>query len=180
MAKKPNYKPSEVNGPSIYHLKNQTVYYDFLTKNGYVLTSGDLNAYSLYSNRWIIGLMALIITYMIWNNLFISFVSCAGIGIVLEAWYRFKIMPELYTIENFQRPYKNNIIYTFAANASMGMLIAFLVFSLIIIVATIVVLFNAEPGTDLGSVILMFIVVLVIMVMCIAAIVVKAKRSNNH
>ena len=176
MANKPNYKASEINGPSIYHLKNQTVHYDMFTKNGYVLTSSDLNAYSLYSNKWLFGLIALLLTFLIWDRIFLSILLCLLIVGAFEAWYRIKKVPDLYTIPNFQRPYQNNIVISFAKNSSKGMLIAFLVFSLLISTATTYVLLTAPEEANTASMWFMLILTLGCAIVSGGAIAVKAKH----
>ena len=65
---KNNFKSNELEGLYIYtDKKNQKIYLDPITKNGYVITPEKQNTFKVYSNTFLFGVLSAIFIYMIFE-----------------------------------------------------------------------------------------------------------------
>ena len=63
---KNNFKSNELEGLNIYtDKKNQKIYLDPITKNGYVITPEKQNTFKVYSNTVLFAILSAIFIYMI-------------------------------------------------------------------------------------------------------------------
>ena len=70
-------KASDLRGVSIYQEKKRTVYYDVLTKSGYVINNAEVRNYMLFSNRHTAIILGAVVIYYLSNNVVLS----VGLGI---------------------------------------------------------------------------------------------------
>lgn len=111
---------ASVAGINIYKdSRNRTVYFDRLTKDGYVITAHNVNQYNFYSKRFLIPLIAFaLLSTLNVGGYKLGFgkaaLICLGIIIVMEYLFRFRFLKSLTTIPNFRpekkKPYLQQII----------------------------------------------------------------------
>jgi len=102
---------SEVNGLFIYHEKNiGTVWYDILTKKGYILVNSDFKQYVLYTavlpTAVLVGLMLYIMAKV---GIVLSIVAFLVIFVAGELYFRFSFFYKLPVAKNWDKPRKQNI-----------------------------------------------------------------------
>ena len=96
-----------VSGFSIYQDKHgRDVYYDFITKNGYLILESNVTKFNFYQKRFIIPLItfALLLNYRI-GNFHIDLLAAGIIALIIlvgfEFFFRFRFLRSLTTIPNF-------------------------------------------------------------------------------
>ena len=146
MAKR-QIKATELKGMNIYQdPKHGTIYYDWLTKKGYQLTSSDVRWYNLSQ-----AFLPVMVVVMYACNVLFKLTLSASIIIGLIAYivmrmaYRFKFLNSLPCIENYKRPGESNIFKNTAHNYSKSRLILLVVLSLALIGVTIAYIILEKP-----------------------------------
>lgn len=105
---KNNFKSNELEGLYIYtDKKNQKIYLDPITKNGYVITPEKQNTFKVYSNTFLFGVLSAIFIYMIFE---FSWWICLIIGVVVFAFlqWRFRRFLANCTMYKNYKPDKKN------------------------------------------------------------------------
>lgn len=102
----------ELRGMNIYvDKKGRTVYYDHLTKNGYIIPPNKFNSYTNYSIRLVISVLigylaALFLNNNYWGGLLVGISTYIAYTFV----FRRKFLKDLSIIPNFKRPQKAGYI----------------------------------------------------------------------
>jgi len=80
---------------------NRTVYYDYQSKIGYVITEAAMKKYQLYANRWLYGVMAVVL--LISFNIAWYYALVIGIVCIAALAYIFykRFLPSLVQLTNF-------------------------------------------------------------------------------
>lgn len=102
----------ELKGFSIYQdKKGRTVYYDWISKNGYIIPESKYNSYTNYSIRLVISVLVGYLSALFLDN---NYLAGTLIGISTYIAYTFvfhkRFLSTLSIIPNFKRPYRENYI----------------------------------------------------------------------
>lgn len=107
-----NKEKTELRGFNIYQdKKGRTIYYDWISKNGYIIPENKYNSYTNYSIRLIVSVL---VGYL--SALFLEDNYLAGtlVGISTYIAYTFvfhkRFLSTLSIIPDFKRPYRENYI----------------------------------------------------------------------
>ncbi len=130
MAKKSTNQATNLRGMNIYKDSyGRSIYYDFLTKSGYLITPKDANLYVLYSKRFLIPLLLFIIIYestiggrtLGFSE---SIIVCLAAVMMMEVLFRFHFLKHLTIIPNFKPTSVKggNIISRMTQDTAKGML----------------------------------------------------------
>lgn len=99
---------NRIAGLNVYKDKhNRDVYYDRLTKKAYIINPSDVNQYNFYSRRFFIPIIAFVLLFSLKiGNIELGYAGAAGIaliiGIITEAFFRFRFLKSLSAVPNFQ------------------------------------------------------------------------------
>ena len=103
---------AELKGFNIYQdKKGRTVYYDWISKNGYIIPESKYNSYTNYSIRLVISVLVGYLSALFLDNNYL-----AGTLIGLSTYIAYTIvfhkrfLSTLSIIPNFKRPYRENYI----------------------------------------------------------------------
>ena len=113
MAQNKNNNKGNISGRNIYLDRHgQTVYYDWLTKNGYLIDKKVEGKFYVYKNRLVLVLIIIIL----FSEYFPSWVHAviAGIAIYLmaELLFRFRFLPSLSQTSKFNRENRQTLLRT--------------------------------------------------------------------
>ena len=113
MAQNKNNNKGNISGRNIYLDRHgQTVYYDWLTKNGYLIDKKVEGKFYVYKNRLVLVLIIIIL----FSEYFPSWVHAviAGIAIYLmaELLFRFRFLPSLRQTSKFNRENRQTLLRT--------------------------------------------------------------------
>lgn len=105
---KNNFKSNELEGINIYtDKKNQKIYLDPITKNGYVITPEKQNTFKVYSNTVMFAVLSAIFIYMIFE---FAWWICIIVGLAVFAFltWRFrKFLGNCTMYKNYKPDAKN-------------------------------------------------------------------------
>ena len=180
MANRNQRKASELRGLSIYQdPKKGTIYYDWLTRKGYQLTSSDVGTYSLSQSFLPV---AIVLAYGLYR-FFSMDIKNAIIGgiigyLVMKLIYRFAFLNKLPFIENYQRPDKGNIFKNAANTYSKIRLILLSVFAVALVGVTIAFVLTTELGT-IEKIGMYILIVAAVAVSAFGIIALIIKRNGN-
>ena len=102
----------ELKGFNIYQdKKGRTVYYDWISKNGYIIPESKYNSYTNYSIRLVISVLVGYLSALFLDN---NYLAGTLIGLSTYIAYTFvfhkRFLSTLSIIPNFKRPYRENYI----------------------------------------------------------------------
>lgn len=103
---------AELKGFNIYQdKKGRTVYYDWISKNGYIIPESKYNSYTNYSIRLVISVLVGYLSALFLDN---NYLAGTLIGLSTYIAYTFvfhkRFLSTLSIIPNFKRPYRENYI----------------------------------------------------------------------
>lgn len=128
-------KASELKGLFIYHDKHHgTVFYDILTRNGYILTSKDIKTYNLSIAFLPIAVIIFYFALQLKLNTTISLLIALGIYVVAELIYRFAFLYKLPCVEHYKITKENSIINNLTKTYSKQRLIVLAIFLLALVI----------------------------------------------
>lgn len=136
---KNNFKSNELEGLNIYtDKKNQKIYLDPITKNGYVITPEKQNTFKVYSNTVLFAILSAIFIYMIFE---FSWWICLIVGIVVFAFlqWRFRKFLANCTMYKNYKPEKKNTreIYESSTSLIIIKMALYLILSVLFIVTVV-------------------------------------------
>ena len=141
-----------ISGFSIYQdTHGRDVYYDFITRNGYLILESNANQFNLYQKRLIIPLIvfALLLNYRIGSfyiNIYLAALAALIVLVGLEFLFRFRFLRSLKVVPNFQPEKRSGYIEQLSNSAEKSDLI---IRSLLYIALSILVLvFGYLSGFD--------------------------------
>lgn len=102
--------PKELTGFNIYQNKNQTIYWDILTKTAYIITRSDVSKFSTWQLRLPLILMISMILILIGMPLYVGFGALALGYIVTTYLFKFKYLPTLAISTKWQKPKSEGFI----------------------------------------------------------------------
>lgn len=171
-----------VSGFSVYQDKHgRDVYYDFITKNGYLILESNAGQFSLYQKRFIIPLIvfALLLNYRIGSFYFDIYIAALAAIIVLvglEFLFRFRFLRSLTVIPNFRPERKTSYLEQINKTNEKNVLLIKALLYLLFGVLLAVYAFMKEI-TEL-ELIIMLIISVVICIYGIIYLVALAKRKK--
>lgn len=93
-----------ITGRNIYSDNHgQTVFYDYLTKTGYIIDEKDKNKFYLYKNRFILVIIAMILGSSYFPNVVYVILTGAAICIIAELLFRVSFLRSLRVAKKFNR-----------------------------------------------------------------------------
>lgn len=169
MAKKSTNQAANVRGLNIYKDSyGRSVFYDRLTKCGYLITPKDANLYALYSKRLIIPIFIFVLIFEstiagVTLGLSESIFVCLAAVMMMEVLFRFHYLKGLTPIPNFKPTAKEDFITRMTKDMPKGMLIfkAILYFALAVLLILLAYSENYDMELFSLCVIVSFIVVII-------------------
>ena len=136
MTRRNDIKASELSGLFIYQdPKKGTIFYDILTRKGYVLTSKDVKKYVLYTSLFPISVL---VSIFVMSTFKLSFVQTAlvfaGIYLIGAIYARFMFFYKLPVADKWKPFKKESIVSQLANNYSSTRLIILLILLLLLTV----------------------------------------------
>jgi len=126
-------KAEELTGLFIYHDHRKVVYKDFLMKDGYIITNRDAEKYTRYSLRLPLAIMAACLVMLFKSSFVLAIAAFVAVEVVMYSMFRFKFLPTLPVIENYEHPKKDNPIESQAKKVTKKRCLVFICLSLILI-----------------------------------------------
>ena len=119
----------KVTGFNIYKdKKKRDIYYDVLTKEGYIITKYEVNKLNFYQKRFIIPIIIFSLTYTI--DLFGFKFGIIGAGaaallsfVCIEFFFRFRFLKSMSVVPNFVPDKQEDYFHQLANNAPLSNLI---------------------------------------------------------
>lgn len=147
-------KKIEISGMNIYtDKKGRTVYYDFITKNGYIIPPNKYNSYTNYSIRLLVSvLVGYLSSLFLDNNYFYGFIVGVSTYIAYSFVFRKRFLSSLSVIPDFKRPYKESYIDRNVKNTSKKKNLSIVFVAMLLL--PIIVLNLAVSGYDTFTLIL--------------------------
>ncbi len=138
MANKNKIKAKDVNGINVHHNGRQTVYYDNLTKKGYIIEDEDAKSFTLWEMR--LPLSASLIVFSLYLKVpqllavVVGVVAC----LVSEFMFRTKFLPSLRVDNKFVKPARKALSLRFAERLSKLRLIIATVICVALVILLVV------------------------------------------
>ncbi|MBO4358896.1 MAG: hypothetical protein IKX97_05820 [Erysipelotrichaceae bacterium] len=118
-------KPENIDGISIYHdPKKGTIFYDFLGRKGYAITSSDVQSYARYSLAFPLSLLcAFGLAYVFSLGYAKGVIVFAVLYVIFKLIFRYFFLRDLVEMDNWKPFKRDNLIVYFAKNFSVTRLI---------------------------------------------------------
>lgn len=167
MSKRKEIKASDLRGINVYQdSKKGTVIYDWLTGNGYQITTSETNTYIISQSYLPIALLlGYGFYYFLNNNLILSVIIGVIAYIGMQLIYRFTFLYKLPVIKKYQRPGGKNLIKNLSIQYSSSQLKVLSVLCICIVITGIISIFTQDLQSS--GIILMIIMCLVATIMTI-------------
>ena len=171
----------EINGLFIYHdPKKGCVYYDIVTKNGYVLSRSDYPSFGKFTTLKILSLASIYLFVQLFSvELWLAAVIGVGLFIAIEVIFRKTFIYNMPVIENY-KPIKKDRLYVSMAK-NMGMIRLIITSVIAIITATLIIIYaEIEQYEGLNKIVtyIISLVIFTLFVNGIMAINVKRKEEK--
>ncbi|WP_071441550.1 hypothetical protein [Traorella massiliensis] len=171
-----------VSGFSIYKDRHgRDVYYDFITKNGYLILESNVSQFNFYQKRLIIPLIAfaLLLNYRI-GSFYIDIYMATAVAIIVllafEFFFRFRFLKSLTVIPNFKPERKTSYLEQINEKNEKSSL--FLKAILYILFGVLLAIYSYQKELNDIEFITMLIISLVICIYGIIYLVALAKRKK--
>ena len=93
----------KVRGFHIYQdEKDRNIYYDWITKNAYVISDKNVGKYYFYQNRLVFAIIAFVLAVNFVLDTTASFILAVAIVVVMEILFRTRFLPSLTQIAKFK------------------------------------------------------------------------------
>lgn len=136
-----NEKKKELGGLFVFNDEktNQTVYFDILKKQAYIITSEKEQKYAIYATRYIIEVA---IAIFICSNYKLSYYWGIGVFVVAfiigELIFRYKYLYKLPILKHFQKKKKEAFFIRISKNTSMSRALIITILSIVLAVVGII------------------------------------------
>ena len=173
-------KASDLSGLFIYQDKKRgTVYYDILSRKGYVLTSSDVKMYLLYTAMLPICIIVAFIITSAFNMTYVpAFFIFVALYLLAAVIFRFTFFYKLPEAANWKPAKKENIFLSLARTYTKQRLIVLII--LLLLLTIMMPLYSSMEGfTGINLYMTYFISALtgVAMIITIIALIVKSKNN---
>lgn len=93
-----------ISGRNIYvDKRNRIVYYDMITKKGYIIDPKEEEKYKLYQNRFVLIFCAMILCFDFFSGWLTFMAGLAVSFLIIELVFRFAFLNKLRTVANVER-----------------------------------------------------------------------------
>lgn len=169
-------KASELKGLFIYHDKHHgTVFYDILTRNGYILTSKDVKTYNLSIAFLPIAVIIFYFAIQFKLSTVVSVLIALGAYIIAELVYRFAFLYKLPCVEHYQVTKDNSILNNLTKTYSKQRLIVLAIFLLALVI--LMALYILTSGfSKIINILLWIVVAFCFIFLILVLIAIKNKR----
>lgn len=169
-------KNSNISGRNIYLDRHgQTVYYDAISKNGYIIDQKIEGKFFAYKNRFVIILMAIILLSEYFPSWKAALATGVATYIVAEILFRFKFLRSLRVTTKFDRTTRQTMLRTIVESKDMkkaGLrVVLYAAFAILVILNAI--LMEADPAILVVSVLLSVFALYCVVINIIACIKMK-------
>ena len=152
MANRRIIKASDLSGFSIFQdPKRGTIFYDIISRKGYILTSSDVRTYTLYTAMLPLSIVIAVLAMSMFNLTYVTtFFIFLGLYLIAFLAYRFAFFYKLPEATNWKKVKKESVFLYLArgySKARLGILI-FLLAALTILMPIYAVL-EQRTGIDL-------------------------------
>lgn len=179
MANYQKVNTSDINGLFVYHVKNQCIHYDWLTKTGYVITNDAAGTYSVTQSKGAIALFLGAIVYIFTSNLLYSFIAAFTVFLGISLYMRFVFFKKLPSYPNFKKPQRDNYFVASAKRLSFKRI--YFIFILACLLTVLLVLNIIYQNTTTIELVLLIILTIVSAAITIMALYTYTiKRINKY
>lgn len=176
---KNTYKETQITGLFLYKVKNQVVYHDFFSKNGFVITSDTFKKFSFYQMRIPFGIMIGSVFYLFKNDAILSVVLGFCFFVVLEIAFRFLFLRKCPIIKDFKKPPRESLLVCYAKQFSYPRLVIIIILSLAMDFFLIINLKYLEQ-TRLSYIMNSILIVVASILYLLSCYVTIIKKKNNY
>ena len=169
----------EINGLFIYHdPKKGCVYYDIISKNGYVMSRSDYQSYSKFSFLKLLSIVSIYLFVQFFSiELWLAAVIGIGLFIAIEVIFRKTFIYNMPVVENYKPIKKDRLYVSMAKNMSMGRLI---ITTLVAITASTLIIIYARMENFEGlNLIVTYLMALVMFAMFVNGIIAMSVQLKN-
>lgn len=169
-------KAKDLKGLNIYQDRHHgTVYYDFVTKNGYILCNEDVRKYILSVAFFPVAIVIFYFSLQLKLSTLTSALIAIGFYIIAQIVYRFAFLYKLPCVENYNKSNNTNFIDNLSEKYSKPRLIVLIVF-LIALIATMSLYILTSDFIKNIQIALWMLVALVFVFLIITIIALKNKK----
>ena len=104
MARNVQFNARDLTGKNLYHIKNQTIYYDTLTKKGYIITNANVKDFTSWQMRLPLIIIVVCVLILLQVNPLIALAIGIIIYAIVEYLFRKSFLGNLSISTNFKRP----------------------------------------------------------------------------
>ena len=181
MANRRIIKASDLSGFSIFQdPKRGTIFYDIISRKGYILTSSDVRAYTLYTSMLPLCILAAFLAMSLFNLNYLS-TFIIFVALYLTAFMAFRLF-YFYKLPEAERwkPVKKESVFLYLARGYSKARLAILIFLLLALSILMPVYANIEQrtGIDLYGSYFLGAAAFVGMIIVIISLIIKTK--NNY
>ena len=179
MAKYTQYKASELVGRNIYHVKNQTIYYDTLDKTAYIITNSEVKDFTSWQMRAPLCVVIACVMVLLGANVFISIgVGFFVYGIATVLFHK-TFLPKLSVSTSFKRPPSLGFFKDIATRYSETTLKIMVSMFVVMAIVMFVVSFVINHYTDHNAAIAWVFIVISLIAAGFMFYILKVKKKNN-
>lgn len=179
MAKYTQYNARELVGRNIYHVKNQTIYYDTMDKTAYIITNSEVKDFTSWQMRGPLSVVVACILVLLGVNVFISI----GVGFLVYgvSTYLFHktFLTRLSISASFKRPPSLGFFKDIATRYSETTLKIMISMFVVMAIVMFVVSFVINHYTDQNATIAWVFIVISLLAGVFMYYVLKTKKKNN-
>lgn len=171
-------KAKNLKGLSIYQDKyHGTVYYDFFTKNGYVIEDDDVKTYTLSIAFLPLAIVLFYFLFQFKINVLVALAIAIGFYVVAQIIYRFAFLYKLECIENYKSEKSGNAIDNLTSNYSKPRLIVLVIFLIALVVVTAAYILTSDfEGATLTALWILVAATFIFLLIVIYALIRKNKN----
>ena len=104
MARNTQFNARDLTGKNLYHIKNQTIYYDSLTKKGYIVTNSNVKDFTSWQMRLPLIIIVVCVLILLKVNPLIALAIGIVIYAVAEYLFRKQFLANLPVSTSFKKP----------------------------------------------------------------------------
>lgn len=179
MAKYTQYNAKELVGRNIYHVKNQTIYYDTIDKTAYIITNSEVKDFTSWQMRGPLSVVIACILVLFGVNALIAI----GVGFfvygVATLLFHKTFLSRLSVSASFKRPpslgFFKDIATRYSETTLKIMISMFVVMAIVMFVTSFVI----YHYTDKNAIIAWVFIVVSLLAGVFMYYVLKVKRKNN-
>ena len=181
MSQRKIIKAKDLAGINIYQdPKRGTVYYDWFTKKGYILTSSDVKTYTIYTSMMPLCILVAFAASSLFSlSYVVAIILCIALYAAVAVLFRIKFFYKLPEATNWHPVKKENIFISTARNLSIVRLVIIIVLlTALTIMMPIYASIEGMSGFNLFGTYLVTAATVVGLIIIIVSLILKIK--NNY